>query len=459
MEWDALLLSRLQFAFTIGFHIIFPAFTIGLASFLAVLEGLWLFTKKPLYKNLYLFWVKIFALSFGMGVVSGVVMSYQFGTNWSVFSAITGSVIGPLLAYEVLTAFFLEASFLGIMLFGWKRVGPGLHFLSTCMVAGGTLMSAFWILAANSWMQTPQGWEWAADGTMVATSFWEVIFNPSLPSRFAHMVLAAFLTTAMVVAGASAFALLKNKALPESRTALRMAVLMMAIVAPLQVVVGHESGVVALEYQPAKVAAIEGWWTTQARQPTHLIAWPDEEAERNHLELSIPGFGSWFVAGDVNAELQGLDAFAPEDRPPVWITFWAFRIMVAMGLAMVALGAWGIIAWGLKLLDRSRWYHRALVLAGPSGFTAVLAGWITAEVGRQPFVVYGVLRTADAASPVSAASVATSLTFFLIVYAIVFSAGALYILRLMGKGPESDEPSPQSDQPPGTPLGAAIKEA
>jgi cytochrome d ubiquinol oxidase subunit I len=459
MEWDALLLSRLQFAFTIGFHIIFPAFTIGLASFLAVLEGLWLFTKKPLYKNLYLFWVKIFALSFGMGVVSGVVMSYQFGTNWSVFSAITGSVIGPLLAYEVLTAFFLEASFLGIMLFGWKRVGPGLHFLSTCMVAGGTLMSAFWILAANSWMQTPQGWEWAADGTMVATSFWEVIFNPSLPSRFAHMVLAAFLTTAMVVAGASALALLKNKALPESRTALRMAVLMMAIVAPLQVVVGHESGVIAHEYQPAKVAAIEGWWTTQARQPTHLIAWPDEEAERNHLELSIPGFGSWFVAGDVNAELQGLDAFAPEDRPPVWITFWAFRIMVAMGLAMVALGAWGIIAWGLKLLDRSRWYHRALVLAGPSGFIAVLAGWITAEVGRQPFVVYGVLRTADAASPVSAASVATSLTFFLIVYAIVFSAGALYILRLMGKGPESDEPSPQSDQPPGTPLGAAIKEA
>jgi cytochrome d ubiquinol oxidase subunit I len=459
MEWDALLLSRLQFAFTIGFHIIFPAFTIGLASFLAVLEGLWLFTKRPLFKNLYLFWVKIFALSFGMGVVSGVVMSYQFGTNWSVFSALTGSVIGPLLAYEVLTAFFLEASFLGIMLFGWKRVGPGLHFLSTCMVAIGTSISAFWILAANSWMQTPQGFEWADDATMVATNFAEVIFNPSLPSRLGHMVLAAFLTTAMVVAGASAFALLKNKALPESRTALRMAVLMMAIVAPLQVVVGHESGVIAHEYQPAKVAAIEGWWTTQARQPTHLIAWPDEEAERNHLELSIPGFGSWFVAGDVNAELQGLDAFAPEDRPPVWITFWAFRIMVAMGLAMVALGAWGIIAWGLKLLDRSRWYHRALVLAGPSGFIAVLAGWITAEVGRQPFVVYGVLRTADAASPVSAASVATSLTFFLIVYAIVFSAGALYILRLMGKGPESDEPSPQSDQPPGTPLGAAIKEA
>jgi cytochrome d ubiquinol oxidase subunit I len=341
MDLDALLLSRLQFAFTVGFHIIFPAFTIGLASFLAVLEGLWLFTKKPLFKNLYLFWVKIFALSFGMGVVSGVVMSYQFGTNWSVFSAQVGSVIGPLLAYEVLTAFFLEASFLGVMLFGWKRVGPNLHFLSTIMVAVGTLMSAFWILAANSWMQTPQGFAYAADGTMIATDFMEVIFNPSLPSRFAHMILAAYLTTAMVVAGASAFALLKNISIPESRVALRMAVLMMAIVAPLQIVVGHESGVVAHEYQPAKVAAMEGWWTTQARQPTILFGWPDEANERNHAEIAVPGMGSWFVAGDVDAELQGLDAFAREDRPPVWITFWAFRVMVGIGLIMVALGVWG----------------------------------------------------------------------------------------------------------------------
>ncbi len=460
MEWDALLLSRLQFAFTIGFHIIFPAFTIGLASFLAVLEGLWLFTKKPVFKNLYLFWVKIFALSFGMGVVSGVVMSYQFGTNWSVFSAMTGSVIGPLLAYEVLTAFFLEASFLGIMLFGWKRVGPGLHFFSTCMVAIGTLMSAFWILAANSWMQTPQGWEWAADGTMVATSFWEVIFTPSMPSRFAHMVLAAFLTTAMVVAGVSAFALLKNKALPESRTGLRMAVLMMAIVAPLQVMVGHESGIVAGHHQPAKVAALEGWWTTRTEQPTVLIGWPDEEAETNHFEIAIPGFGSTVNNAGPDVVLPGLDSFAEEDRPPVWIVFWAFRVMVAMGMAMVALGIWGAAAWALKKLDASRWYHRALVLAAPSGFIAVLAGWITAEVGRQPFVVYGVIRTADAASPVSAASVATSLLFFIVVYSIVFSAGALYILRLMAKGPESDEAPPKdTNEPPGTPLAAGVKEA
>ena len=459
MEMDALILSRLQFAFTIGFHIIFPAFTIGLASFLAVCEGLWLFTKKPLFKNLYLFWVKIFALSFGMGVVSGVVMSYQFGTNWSLFSSITGSVIGPLLAYEVLTAFFLEASFLGIMLFGWKRVGPGLHFFSTCAVAIGTLISAFWILAANSWMQTPQGWTWADDGTMIATSFVDVIFNPSLPSRFAHMVLAAYLTTAMVVAGASAFALLKKKALPESRMALRMAVLMMAIVTPIQILVGHESGIVAGHYQPAKVAALEGWWTTRTQQPTVLVGWPDEVAETNHFELAIPGLGSTVNNAGPDDVLPGLDQFAEQDRPPVWITFWAFRIMVAMGLAMLTLGLWGAAAWALKRLDTAAWYHRALVLAAPSGFVAVLTGWITAEVGRQPYVVYGVLRTADAVSPVSTASVATSLIFFMVVYAIVFSAGALYILRLIAKGPESDEPPPQSKQPPGTPLGAAIGEA
>lgn len=460
MDFDALLLSRLQFAFTIGFHIIFPAFTIGLASFLAVLEGLWLFTKKPVFRNLYLFWVKIFALSFGMGVVSGVVMSYQFGTNWSVFSAQVGSVIGPLLAYEVLTAFFLEASFLGVMLFGWKKVGPKLHFFATCMVAFGTLISSFWILAANSWMQTPQGFDFAADGTMVATDFMQVIFNPSLPTRLMHMVLAAFLTTAMVVAGASAFGLLKKKALPESRTALRMAILMMALVAPLQLVIGHQSGEVAHRYQPAKVAAMEGWWDTQSQQPTLLFGWPDEDAETTHAAIGIPGMGSWFVAGDANAELQGLKAFAKEDRPPVWITFWAFRVMVGMGLIMIALGLWGAALWFLKRVDGATLYQRALVLAAPSGFIAVLAGWIAAEVGRQPYVVYGVLRTADAVSPVPAGSVATSLLVFMVVYAIVFSAGALYILRLMAAGPDTDEPPPkETSEPPGSPLATGVKSA
>jgi cytochrome d ubiquinol oxidase subunit I len=460
MEWDALLLSRLQFAFTIGFHIIFPAFTIGLASFLAVLEGLWLFTKKPIFKNLYLFWVKIFAISFGMGVVSGVVMSYQFGTNWSVFSAHVGSVIGPLLGYEVLTAFFLEASFLGIMLFGWKRVGPGLHFASTCIVAVGTLISAFWIIAANSWMQTPQGYAFAEDGTMIATSFVEVIFNPSMPARFLHMVIAAYLTTAMVVAGASAFALLHGRALTESRTALRMAILMMALVAPIQVLVGHESGLIAGEHQPAKVAALEGWWTTRTQQPSVLIGWPDEEAGRNHFEFAVPGFGSWVNDAGPEEVLPGLDQFAPEDRPPVWITFWAFRVMVAMGVVMVTLGLWGALVWLTKRLDSAKFYQRALVLAGPSGFIAVLAGWITAEVGRQPYVVYGVMRTADAVSPVTAEAVAASLLFFMVAYAIVFSAGALYIFRLIAKGPDTEEPPPRdTNEPPGTTLGAGVREA
>lgn len=459
MEWDALLLSRLQFAFTIGFHIIFPAFTIGLASFLAVLEGLWLFTKKPLFKNLYLFWVKIFAISFGMGVVSGVVMSYQFGTNWSVFSARAGSVIGPLLAYEVLTAFFLEASFLGIMLFGWKRVGPKLHFLSTLMVAIGTLLSAFWILAANSWMQTPQGYALAEDGTMVATSFLEVIFSPSMPSRFAHMVLAAYLTTAMVVAGASAFALLKNRAVAESRIAIRMAILMMAIVAPLQVVVGHESGIVAMEHQPAKVAAMEGWWETRADQPTVLFGWPDERQERNLFELKIPGTSSIIFGNEAEEKLAGLSSYPAGERPPVVIVFWAFRIMVAMGLIMLTLGAWGAACWAAKRLDSARRYQRLLVAAAPSGFIAVLAGWVAAEVGRQPYVVYGVLRTADAVSPVTTESVAASLLFFIVVYAIVFTAGALYILRLIARGPDSDEPAPVSNQPPGAHFAAGIEEA
>jgi cytochrome d ubiquinol oxidase subunit I len=327
------------------------------------------------------------------------------------------------------------------------------------MVAIGTLISAFWIISANSWMQTPQGYAFAADGTMVATSFVDVIFNPSMPSRFFHMVLAAFLTTSMVVAGASAFLLLVGEALAEARTALRMAVLMMALVTPVQILAGHESGLVAGEHQPAKIAALEGWWTTRAAQPTVLIGWPDERAERNHFALSIPGFGSAVNNAGPDDVLPGLDQFEPQERPPVWIVFWSFRIMVAMGLIMLALGLWGAFNWIAKRLDRDRWHHRALVLAAPSGFIAVLTGWITAEVGRQPYVVYGVMRTADAMSPVPAGSVATSLLFFIVVYAIVFSAGALYILRLMRKGPEPDESVPTTDEPPGTPTRAGVGEA
>jgi len=438
MEWDALLLSRLQFAFTIAFHIIFPSFTIGLASYLAVLEGLWLKTKNPAYKSLYFFWLKIFALAFGMGVVSGVVMSYQFGTNWSVFSDRTGSVLGPLLAYEVLTAFFLEASFLGIMLFGWNKVGPRLHFIATLAVAFGTLVSTFWILAANSWMQTPAGYAIDDNGLFYATDWLKVIFSPSFPSRLAHMVTAAYLTTALAVLGAAGFLTLRGDNSEPVRIMRRMAILLIAILAPAQVLIGHESGVVAHEHQPAKVAAMEGWWETKEGQPTVLFAIPDQAGGKNHFEIAIPGAGSWVVAGDASAELEGLDAFAPEDRPNVFIVFWAFRIMVGLGVLMIALGWAGALLWRLKKLDASKLFHRACVPMGVSGFVAVLAGWVSAEVGRQPYVVYGLMRTADAISPVGAGEVGASLLVYMIVYAIVFSAGAVYILRVVAHGPERE---------------------
>ncbi len=374
MEFDALLLSRLQFAFTVAFHILFPAFTIGLAAFLAVLEGLWLFTKRDAFKTLYLFWVKVFAISFGMGVVSGIVLSYQFGTNWSEFRRLTGGVIGPLLAYEVLTAFFLEASFLGVMLFGWKKVGPRLHFLATVLVAFGTSVSAFWILAANSWMQTPQGFEIMADGRFIATSFMEVIFNPSFPSRLVHMLMAAFLTTSLVVGAASAWQLLRNRDQRESRIALTMAVGLLAVVAPLQLLAGHESGLVAKEHQPQKLAAMEGYWETKADHPLVLFAIPDRATQSNHFELAVPGAG--ILVAPPGEVVTGLDAVAPEDQPPVFLVFWSFRVMVGLGLLMIGLGFWG--AWQVwrKRLTENRWFLRFAVAMGPAGFVAVVAGWI-----------------------------------------------------------------------------------
>jgi cytochrome d ubiquinol oxidase subunit I len=460
MEWDAILLSRLQFAFTIAFHIIFPSFTIGLASYLAVLEGLWLKTNNPAYKALYFFWIRIFAIAFGMGVVSGVVMSYQLGTNWSVFADKTASAIGPLFAFEVLAAFFLEASFLGIMLFGWNKVGKTLHFVATLFVAFGTLVSAFWILAANSWMQTPAGYAVTADGLYVATDWMALIFNPSFPSRFLHMVTAAYLTTGFVVLGASGYLALKGDNSEPLRIMRRMAILLIAILAPLQVLFGHEAGVVMHEHQPAKVAAMEGWWETRGGQPTILFAWPDQENARNLYEVGIPGAGSWIVAGDASARLEGLKEFAAEDRPPVAISFFAFRAMVGLGVLMIAVGLWGAILWATKRLDGARLFHRATVLMGGSGFLAVLAGWICAEVGRQPYVVYGLLRTADAVSPVGAGQVSASLLAYMTVYAIVFSTGALYILRIMTRGPEREgAPIEIHAHSPGSPLAAGAGDA
>ena len=438
MDLDAALLSRMQFAFTVSFHIIFPAFTIGLSAWLAVVEGMWLWRGKRVYYELARFWQKIFAVSFGMGVVSGIVMSYEFGTNWSEFSNMVSPVIGPLLAYEVLTAFFLEAAFLGIMLFGWDRVPRGIHFAATCLVAIGTTVSAFWILSANSWMQTPAGYE-IVNGKFIPTDWWAIIFNPSFPYRFLHMVMAAFLSTALVVGGVGAWYLLKRKSVQHGRVMVGMAVGLLAILAPAQLMVGDMHGLNTLEHQPRKVAAMEGHWHTVEGAPLILFAIPDQADQTNHFEIGIPKLGSMILTHDWNGEVKGLSEWAHEDQPPVGIVFYSFRIMVAIGFLMIAIGLGGaFLAWRRRLFD-SRWFLRVQSLAIPLGFIAVLAGWFVTEVGRQPFVVYGAMRTSEAVSPVAGGSVAVTLALFVVVYGIIFGAGVFYMVRLAMKGPHADQ--------------------
>jgi cytochrome d ubiquinol oxidase subunit I len=458
MHLDAIILVRLQFAFTIAWHIVFPSFSIGLASYLAVLEGLWLTTKRESFRTLYLFWMKIFAISFGMGVVSGVVMSYEFGTNWSAFSARASPVIGPLLGYEVLTAFFLEASFLGVMLLGWKKVGPGLHFAATCIVAVGTLVSAFWITSANSWMQHPVAFGLDTQGRFIATDWWQVVFSPTFPLRLAHMVLAAYLSTALAVGGASAWTLLKKPDQPESKIALRMAIGMCLIVAPLQLWIGDESGKLVGELQPAKLAAIEAFWDTKAHQAFNVVAWPDRAAQGNRFSVSIPEVGSIITHGRADAVVKGLHDFAPKDQPPAAVVFYAFRVMVGLGVLMILHGVVGTVLWLTRRMETTRPYLWFATAMGPSGFVAVVAGWTTAEVGRQPWVIYGQMRTAEGVSPVGAASISISLLTFMIVYAVVFCVGALYILRLVALGPRyiaKDDGVVAGA--PGSALGAAPK--
>lgn len=431
---DPLLLARIQFAFTVSFHIVFPAFTIGLASFLAVVEGLWLKTGRNVYREVYKFWVKIFAVCFGMGVVSGVVMSYQFGTNWSVFSDHVGNVIGPLLGYEVLTAFFLEASFLGVMLFGWNRVSPRMHFVSTVIVALGTLVSAFWILAANSWMQTPQGYSVGANGLLYPENWMEIVFNPSFPYRLAHMVTAAYLTTAFVVGGIGAWYLLQKRYVDHARVMLGMAMVMAVFVAPLQLLIGDAHGLNTLEHQPAKVAAMEGQWTREGNAALRLIAFPDEANETTKDVLTVPGLASLILTHKKDGEIPGLKEFRPEDRPPVSIVFWSFRVMVGLGLAMIFTGIMAIILHFRKRLFDCRPFLMWCAAMTPAGFIALLAGWFVTEVGRQPYVAYGVLRTSDMVSPVLGEYVALSLLAFVVVYTLLFGAASYYILKLIGKG-------------------------
>ncbi|MCE0506531.1 cytochrome ubiquinol oxidase subunit I [Roseivivax sp. GX 12232] len=440
-------LARFQFAFTVSFHIIFPAFSIGLASFLAVLNVLWVRSRNRVYLNLFDYWKKIFAVAFGMGVVSGIVMSYQFGTNWSVFSDRTGPILGPLMAYEVLSAFFLEAGFLGIMLFGREKVGEKLHLFATLMVAFGTLMSATWILSVNSWMQTPAGYSIAENGQFVPESWLAIVFNPSFPYRLVHMVLAAYLTTAFVVGGVGALHLLRKSADAEARKMFSMAMWMAVLVTPVQILAGDFHGLNTLEHQPQKVMAMEGHYHSYPEgAPLILFGIPNPEEKRVDYAIEVPQLSSLILKHEWGAPMDGLDTIPEDEEPPVAIVFWSFRVMVAIGFAMLAVGLWSLWARRRGRLYEDRALLRLMLPMAPSGFVAVLAGWITTEVGRQPYTVYGLLRTSDSLAPVDAPAVATSLLAFIVVYFFVFGAGTFYILRLMGK--EVGESSAEIDDGP-----------
>ncbi|WP_417362803.1 cytochrome ubiquinol oxidase subunit I [Gallaecimonas pentaromativorans] len=455
--FDALHLARLQFGFTVSFHIIFPAITIGLASFLAVLEGLWLWKKEQVYKDLYFFWSKIFAVNFAMGVVSGIVMAYQFGTNWSYFSTFAGSVTGPLLSYEVLTAFFLEAGFLGVQLFGWDRVSPRMHYFATLMVALGTLISATWILASNSWMQTPQGFE-VVDGKVIPVDWFRIIFNPSFFYRLPHMVLAAYLSTALFVAATAAWHLLKGNGNGAVKKMLSMAMWMLLGAMPLQLLVGDAHGINTLEHQPAKLAAIEAHWQNRPGEavPLVLFALPSNDDETNHFALEVPHLGSLILTHSFSGQIPALKDFPKEDRPNVPVVFGTFRVMVLLGMLMLALAFWGLWLRAKGRLYSHGGFLRFALLMGPSGLVALLAGWMTTEIGRQPWVVYGLMRTKDAVSNHAAAAMAGTLITIIVVYLLVFGTGVYYLLRLAAKGPQQASPvNPDPNHSPARPLSAA----
>lgn len=437
--YDPVLLARIQFAFTVAFHFIFPAISIGLASYLAVLNGLWLSTRRPVFKTLFDYWIKIFAVAFAMGVVSGITMSYQFGTNWAVFSDRTGPILGPLMAYEVMTAFFLEAGFLGIMLFGRERVGDRLHMFATAMVAVGTAISATWILAVNSWMQTPAGFSIAENGQFMPEDWMAIIFNPSFPYRLAHTLTAAYLTVAFLVGGVGAWHLLRGRAADEGvRVMFSMAMWMAAIVAPLQVFLGDMHGLNTLEHQPVKVMAMEGHFESHPHgAPLILFGIPDQAAGEMRWEVSIPKLSSLVLKHHLDAPLAGLDTVPDDEEPPVAIVFWAFRVMVMLGMAMAALGLYSLWTRYRGSLFSDRRLHLAALALAPAGLIAVIAGWFTTEVGRQPYTVYGLLRTADSVSPIAAPAVGASLVAFVFVYFTIFGAGVFYILRLVGQNPEA----------------------
>jgi cytochrome d ubiquinol oxidase subunit I len=440
MDLDAVILSRLQFAWVIAFHILLPAFTIGLACFIAVLEGLHFKTSDAVYLRLSTFWTRIFAISFGLGVVSGIIMPFQIGTNWSRFSDSTANVIGPLFAYEGLMAFFLEASFLGVLLFGRKLVPRWAHFFAACMVAVGTLFSSFWILAANSWMQTPAGYE-VIDARFFPKDWMEVIFNPSFPYRLAHTVTAFLVTTGFVVVGVAAWYLRRGRAVAESRRMLSMTLWLLTVLVPLQIFFGDQHGLNTFEYQPAKLAAIEGHWETEGPAPFIVWGWPDQEAATNRFAFEVPYAGSLILTHSLDGTVPGLKDFPREDWPPVAIVFWSFRLMVGIGLLMlllVVIGNW--LRWQGRLYSTA-WFLRGAELALPLGFVAVICGWVTTEVGRQPWVVYGLMRTADAVSPgLYGGDVLASLAVYVVVYLIVFPTTLYTMIVLVRAGPEEERP-------------------
>ncbi|HEX3486288.1 MAG TPA: cytochrome ubiquinol oxidase subunit I [Micropepsaceae bacterium] len=435
--WDVLLLSRLQWVWVIAWHILLPAFTVGLASYIAVLEGLHLLTGDKLWLRLSRFWTRIFAVSFGMGVVSGIIMPFQFGTNWSRFSDAVANVLSPLLAYEGLTAFFLEATFLGILLFGRDKVPKGLHFFAALMVAGGTLMSSFWILAANSWMQTPQGFR-IENGLFYPVDWMAIIFNPSFPYRLLHNVTAFYITTAFVVMGVGAYLVRSRKSLDEAQMMMRMALYLLMLLVPLQMVLGDAHGENTLAYQPAKLASIEGRYDTAQPAPLTLFGIPDDRNARMHAAIDIPRIGSLIVTHSWDGKIRGLKEWPPDQRPPVALPFFAFRIMVGIGVLMLASVIVGqvLLQRGGRIF-RTGWFLRWCQWMAPSGFIAVIAGWVTTEVGRQPWTVYGLMRTADSVTPsLSPAEVALSLAFYMIVYLIMFPAGIAFMAMQVRGGVE-----------------------
>lgn len=434
MELDPLLLSRMQFAFVVSFHAIFPVFTIGLASYIALLHGLFFKTNNPAWDRLALFWTKVFAVVFGMGVVSGIVMSFQFGTNWSNFSQAASNFLGPVLSYEVVTAFFLEAAFLGVLLFGRGKVPQGVHLFAAIMVAIGTFISSFWILSANSWMHTPAGIE-LIDYRFHVVSWTEAIFNPSFPYRFAHMAMASFLTGGFVVAGVSAWFLLRGRDPEANRRALSMCLWLLLFLAPAQAVVGDFHGLNTLEHQPAKVAAMEGHWETSGNVPLLLFAIPDQEAQTNRFEIGIPNLASLILTHSTDGVIQGLNEFAPEEQPPVWIVFWAFRVMVGIGLLMIATALTGLLLRRKGKFHQHTGFLKTLVYMIPMPFVAVLAGWIVTESGRAPWLVYGMMAHAEGVTPSLTGPMALfTLVGYVLVYAVVFYAGIYYLTRVVRNG-------------------------